>query len=758
MYLFVQGILVFQLLSGGQSWLLVMLLCSLAHGVAHEKMYAKGFAAISLIFLMSLVFRYYQIPMECQQGDKEELLRVRGRIVSFISIRENGVQFLLEDGADGRRIQCFLDKEDWTIGPDFGDEIQMEGTFERPDQKRNPGGFDYRSYLLSKKVGWIFYGDAAPQVVSPAKLHPLVKELVELRRKAMGSLDQKLSTTHGAFAKGLLFGEKGMDEEDEDLFSRVGVAHVLAVSGLHVGVLYGALDRLLRKCNISLVVRLILLGLLLWTYAFWCGFSVSVVRAGGMAMIHHLAQGTRKTYDSINAMALVGSLTMWMNPYVVMTSSFQLSYGAVFAIAVFFSYLSSLMKGQPILVRKLADPIWLSLSVFVFTSPLVAGMFFRMSPLSVVVNLAVVPLAGVALIGLLLSCLADGLGLWWGSSVGFWICDHVIGWMFTVAQWVEKIPWHSVLALGWPGWKIGALYIWMALICGYTYLKPMWARRLALAMILMMVSLPVLEQRWDTTMDVTFLDVGQGDAALVELPGGRTMLVDGGGSGYRNIGEDVVLKALLHGGHRKIDIMVCTHSHVDHKKGLEELLQLVHVSLILVNGLEDHESLGTLRVEAEKQGVSMKSVQAGTVLTLEKGVRLEFLHPDPQRGSENANNTSLVFRLLYGQSSFMFTGDVETAGEMAILDKDVPLTSQVIKIAHHGSDTSSLEAFIQQVSPKYAVISVGEDNRYGHPAKKTLELLEQERVQYYRTDRHGAVKFSTNGEKLTGTSLIKEQP
>lgn len=681
---------------------------------------------------------------------------ITGRIASFVHVREDQVQFVLAEQKNGWKVQCFVDLENWDTDLDYGDVIRMSGWWKKPDVPRNPGEFDYPSYLLARNIGLLFYGEEPEKEWSGKMTWGVVPFLVDLRCRAMAGLDRELDPAYREFAKGVLFGERGLGVDDADLFSRVGIAHLLAVSGLHVGIIYGAVVRVFRRMQMPVFLQMFILAFLFCTYAFWCDFSISVIRAGGMAMIQLMAQIYRRNYDSIQAMALVGCATMAYNPYLIGTASFMLSYAAVFSIAAFQAHLVEKANGLYPGAGKIGAPLLLSLCVVLFSYPMVSGIFNRVAVLSVFLNLAAVPIAGVILLVLLISSIAVWVGLGYWAVPGYKLSNLLIGGLYQGATLFDGISWQSMLAPALPVWRWSIHYLFMGLVWGYFYTKKQWSIRLAIVLAVFMVWIPVLENGFGSEMRVSFLDVGQGDAAVLELPGGEVLLVDGGGSEYRDMGADVVLPAILSRGIKKVDILLCTHSHSDHLDGLRELIDLVEVSAIVVNPLENEDAFGDFLLEARRKGIKIVLAGEGSKMTFKRGVRLEFLHPFTDQYYKSPNDSSLVFRISYGETAFLFTGDVEGEGEKLILGSGASLQSQVLKIAHHGSSTSSMEDFIRSVDPDFAVVSVGERNPYGHPGYKTLELLEEEGVQYYRTDMHGAVVFSTDGKVIQRDHMVKE--
>lgn len=712
--------------------------------------------AMSFLFVLALHVQITRIPERLQETVRSRETILEGRIVSFPQIRGEYVQWVVKDLANGEKIQCTVKKEHWNEDIDYGQKIVLSGRFSLPESKRNPGGFDYRKYLYSKRIGWTFFVQTIRSEGAQDQQGTIVSKLVEMRNIAVKQLERGLKSAHIAFGKGILFGEKSMEEEEQKLFSQLGIAHILAVSGLHVGVLYGFLEGILARFSMPHPIRISILVVVLGIYAFWCGFATSVLRACGMVLLHALSIGLRKPYDSLNAMALVGCLMMVVNPFIIGTASFLLSFGAVFFISLLFGSLLHRLKRKNKSLGKITSPLLLSMCVFAGTLPITTSLFHWISPISVFLNLLVIPLASAVLLLLLSASLLLWIGLPQFGSMGIWLADKGIQGIFFMARMGKALPWSGFLAPGWASFEWFLFYMVLLGFWGYLFRTKIWRRAGLLVFIVFVFLSPSLQQVFHRELSAVFLDVGQGDSSIFHLPDGKILVVDGGGHPTKKIGKDVVLEALLSMGVRHVDVMICTHSHEDHRKGLEELMEEIPVTLLIVNELENSEAFEGLLVQAEKTSTQVLQAYRGMNLALGPQLNGTFLSPGAHETFQNANDASLVLRIQYNAISFLLTGDVETAREEILIQRGERLESQVLKIAHHGSSSSSSVEFLEEVDPDYAVISVGENNSYGHPSYKVLELLDLKGVQYYRTDQRGAVIFTTNGKTLQVQTLVKE--
>jgi len=249
-------------------------------------------------------------------------------------------------------------------------------------------------------------------------------------------------------------------------------------------------------------------------------------------------------------------------------------------------------------------------------------------------------------------------------------------------------------------------------------------------------------------LEVDFLDVGQGDAILIKTPDHQRILIDGGPSNavVNKLGENLPFFD------KKIDLIILTHPHADHLDGLIEILKRYEVKKILSTGVihTTPDYLSWLE-EIKNQNVPMEIARAGQTLDFDGGIKMEIFYPSEDsagRQVENLNNTSIVAKLVFGQTSFLFTGDAETEAEESLLVGDFDLQADVLKVAHHGSKNSTSQNFLEKVQPKFAVISVGADNQFGHPNTMTLKRLENIGAEIFRTDQDGDIKIISDGEKI----------
>jgi len=635
-----------------------------------------------------------------------------------------------------------------------GQRIAAEFRLHRPVGFRNPGGFDYPGHLAREGIFLVGNGRAdRVELLSPeAPLWP-----VRVKRWAVETIQRHLPPVSAALLAGLLLGERTqLPPSADEAFRRAGVYHILAVSGFNVALLASAVFLGLSLVGmprrlVAAVAIFLLLG-----FASVVGGQPSVIRATVMGVLFLLGFLLERESNLFNAVALAALLILLWRPGDLWEPGFQLSFAATLGIVYLAGPWTALLKerGWP---QWLAAAVAVSGSAQLAVSPIMLAHFNQLSLIGIAANLVVVPLAAVATTGglatLLLTLPHEGVGdLLFQSLWLILVALRGAVWLFAVvpAAMIHLPAPHPATAF--------SFYAVLALL-------PHWRRDPRLkfgAIILSAVVLVATLWPWvrpaDGRLRVTFLDVGQGDAAFLELPDGRRLLVDGGPGGERrfDVGERVVAPFLWNRAVATLDAVVMTHADPDHAGGLAAILRHFRVREFWDNGIEDAPAGEVLRL-ASKQGTVRRTLAAGERIWLGPAL-ITVLNPpavplggSPRGGASDENNNSLVLRLDWGLASLLFTGDLEQEGEAVLLAQRQPLAHLVLKVGHHGSRYSTTEEFLKAGRPALAVISVGAGNPFRHPTPEVLERLGRVGARIYRTDRDGAVVVETDGLELRVT-------
>jgi competence protein ComEC len=616
--------------------------------------------------------------------------------------------------------------------------------------RRNPGMFDYRQHLNAK--GILFQAQLIQMEDLSRPGHPVIRIREMVRRKMLGILVRQLGSEQGLLAAAMILGDTSeLDPGMLESFRQTGTAHILAVSGLHFGILFTGTEMALDRLKIPYHLKKILLYGLLMLFLGLVGLKASALRAAGMLVLSGLLNTGSRGYDRLNSLAIVGVLILAFRPAQLFEAGYQMSMAAVFGItAIWPVILKSTLHSGPF--RKMAESLALSVAVLIATA-LPSVFHFNTLPLiSVAVNVPVVALTGIALPLVLLTVLLEFLPM--VSSTTGWLSGLCLGWIHQVVLLAERSVPMPGLTLASPG--LAASLVILAGLLLFFLRKTVPAvyqmgRVQLLCIFIMMttaaVTLPL--DRWLKPFDeVLFFDVGQGDSALIRTRHSEFILIDtGDGKAFR---ETELL--LLKSGVSRLDLMVLTHPHADHIGGAVSVLKSLKVQRVALSAAADPKAYQGVAEAADQRGVEVISMAKGDTLRL-KGGFLNVLSPDARSTGLGPNEASIVMTYETGDLAFLFTGDITARQEYAIMDQ-MPEAHTVLKVAHHGSKTSSHPEFVKALNPALAVISVGR-NSFGHPSASTLETLETFGILTARTDQSGCVTVRTNGKILRWHRLFE---
>jgi competence protein ComEC len=642
---------------------------------------------------------------------------------------------------------------------EYGDVLEFKGELEAPPVFDT---FDYRDYLARRGIvsQAIF-----PQIeVVGHGGSDLTRLLIDARRPLSDALKRSLPEPESALARGILLGERASIPADlSDDLNRAGISHLIAISGENVAIVAGVLVASLawligRRPATAAAILLVLL------YAVFVGASPSVLRAAVMATLMLGATLSGRPGSALGAVTLAAAVLVAWRPLVVDDVAFQLSFGATLGIILASQRLQRLIEPclrwlPGPLADLLAENLAITTSASLAVLPIIATSFGRLSLVSLPANLLAAPAFILALAGSLLAALAGVIDPHLGRLAGE-LAYLPLTYLVRLGRIAAGLPMASLELRGFGLAEsiaayilLGVLWLWLRSRPAVEVeappvrpLRPALVASGAVVLVAMLVWYSALQPSPDR-LRVTVLDVGQGDAILIQTPAGHNILVDGGPSGER-IAQ--ALGRALPASERRIDLMVLTHAQDDHVSGLVEVLQRYDVGAALAGPLEGEiASYRAWRAELARTGVTLFTPRAGQQIDLGDGARIEVLWPEQTllRGTEDDfNNNSIVLRLVYNDVSFLLTGDLAADGEQALLDTPADLHATVLKVGHHGSDGSTTDAFLDAVDPALAVISVGAENTYGHPSPSTRLRLAS--VPLLRTDENGDVRLETDGTSL----------
>lgn len=703
---------------------------------------------------ISLAFKNLNLP----ESQDNQLISIRGRVTAQEEKRSTAV-LTLKVGF-GR---SFLVYVKGAGGKDYlGDMVSLKGKLLIPDGRRNPGLFDYSLYLKTKGIS---AGISAfeTNVVQENKVSYFVRLPSRVKQKVVAAQRFFMKESSAALLAGILFGDKTAIEDDVyETFQKNGTAHILAVSGIHVSIIYAYIAGIFRNKRSKAATVFVVLFLL-----FYCAlaeFSPSVVRAVSMIGIHIVAKHIHRRYDFPCAIACSALIMLACNPYNLFNIGFQMSYLAVLSLAFALPH----FKGDKNIIASSFIPL---ISVQTAMAPLTAFHFMYFSFSAFIINIPVIFLAGIAVpLGVVMgifSILPDFILTSLVLKSGYAFLEKVIDLMI----WLNKI----VTDAGLSHMNVRApSLIFLALFYGlFFYLlsesfliliqqgKKKSAGRICLAILILSLILPAAMVPRIGSADLVFLDVGQGDCLHIRTASDKNIIIDGGGQRDFDVGKRILKPYFLKNGVKKIDLALVTHLHHDHYDGIASLCkELPVLKLGVYEG--NFLKLEGLKTDTGLSEENFLFLVAGDSIQIDKDTEIQIIYPKRRSmkdyeylmgENEDENLNSLVFMVNHKNMKAIITGDLTEWGETQLMALWKNLDADILKIGHHGSRFSTGEAFLEATNPKMAVIQVG-NNNYGHPHGEIIEKLEKKSIMIYRNDLHGAVLIKIHKEGFKVRTML----
>jgi competence protein ComEC len=639
------------------------------------------------------------------------------------------------------------------LQPTLGDEISFTGTIIPISEKRNPHDFNYKAYLRSQ--------DISVQVKAEdlIKITPNEKILawVWWREKALDLVEKNFDAETAPIAKALLVGYKqDLDSESKSAFARSGLSHIMAVSGLHVGFIvapFWVIIPYFWTKKRGSIIGLGLLILLLVIYAGITGFSPSVMRASVMAGFLSFGKLFHRQNNSINLTAVAAVCLLIYNPEQLFEIGFQLSFSAVLIILLILPVIQKTLPywlqirwyGKPLMV------VIVSIVVQFGLYPLQVHYFGEISLVSPIANALFVPLLGIVVPLSLIALLATAI-----LPIAGFVLNYpsllFLGWMNDFVTMAAKWDWAwTTASIGSNLIFIGWLFL-IFMISAWQIPALKWKMGIGvLATLCLMLSLSVGKKIQPAKLTVTFFDVGQGDAALLQTPSGKNVIIDAGvWSPSYNSGKSVILPHLKAAGIEKLDAVFLSHPHADHIGGIIDLMEGIKIDIIYNSGYEyDSNLYQSYLALANKKAIPIKTLIAGDTVGLDPAMLILAMGPEGKRYNSDPNEHSLVLNVVYGRSEFLFTGDAGIHQEQRLVEAyGGLLDTDLLKVGHHGSRTSSGIQFLAEVTPELAIISLAESNRFRHPHKEALGRLGSTEADLLFTSLERAIILESDGAQI----------
>ena len=660
----------------------------------------------------------------------------------------------------------------------IGNIIKVMGKLRQFEKAANKGNFDSRKYYLS--LG--FYGkiEAGTIEVINSDYSGIRQGLYELRMEIIERLEKLCSDNKGIFSiinnkngiiGAIILGDKtDLDSDIKELYSVSGIAHILAISGLHISFIGMAIYRLLRRRFRFLFSATVSIPVVL-SFGIMSGFGISTIRAIIMFILKIIGEVLGRKYDAITAISLAGLVLLVQNPFVVCNSGFQMSFGAIIAIVLILPIVEEILNTDNKIIKVLSANFTISLVM----NPILAWNYYELPTFSFLLNIVVVPLMSVVIVssiaGIFCSCIMFGFG----KVVIFPGCGILELYTF-LCNIINKSSVASIV-VGQPKVTIIIVYyaILLVVLFGLKNIRTKYTRaekerniikketglvlekkakkerrikgqnvKLRLACIVGFLLLNCLIYYIPNPgFYITFINVGQGDGILIHGDNGTKVMVDGGSTSEKQVAKNCIVPYLKAEGIGTIDYSIITHTDKDHISGILEILENNNSNRIRIKNLVmpdinmKDDTYNELIEKAKLKKINVLYIKKGDTLSLCK-TKIKCIYPETTTTASDKNDYCTVLSVKNKTSKILLTGDISKEIEEKIKD-DIEENYTVLKVAHHGSNYSSSEKFLKKVNPKYSIISVGKNNSYGHPGNETMERLRKQGGAIYRTDEKGGI-------------------
>lgn len=645
--------------------------------------------------------------------------------------------------------------------------LKVTGEYAPFQISRNEGNFNERQYYQSKKIEFRLYASGKAEVYGQE--NPYTAFLGELRRNLRETYLGCMSEKDAGLMADMTLGDKSLlEDEVKTLYQKAGISHVLAISGLHVSLFGMGVFRLLRKCSCPGKINALLSAGVVWSFGMMTGMEISTRRAALMFFLLMSAQVLGYSYDSVTALSVSAWVQMWENPFVLEYAGFLFSYGAVLGITVISGIVRNSFGKERSTSRRQEEKEWVwlwkragstvgntifaSLCIQAATLPWSLLFYYEVSCYSVIINGCILPFFSI-----LLSVGMTGALLGWLFPTAGKILLTPVGWMLSGNEWLCRkflVSPGAVCILGKPEiWQICLYYLVIAILL---FLLWKGAGRKWLAGVVLALFLLIFEG--NPQFEITVLDVGQGDGIFIGTEEGEYFFLDGGSSDVNQVGKYRILPFLKSRGISSVKGWIVSHVDMDHISGLKELLEEgyeIEYLIVAKNGVEDEAQRELLDL-AERNGCEIVFVTPGMKFGTASAV---FTVWHPQNSGQrdqtlDRNGNSLVVSLEYQDFTGLFTGDIGAEQEQQILKEQRIGQVDFYKAAHHGSNGSNSQDFLEALSPKWAVISCGKRNSYGHPGKEAVERIGHSGGEIYYTMKQGQISLRWEEGKIQISSVL----
>lgn len=615
----------------------------------------------------------------------------------------------------------------------YGDSLYIEGEFKQPEEARNYKGYNYKQYLKTKKI----IGTVELEKVKILKssngsfIHNIQKYIRD-------TINGTLTDEEGNLLLAILLGDKDKLSEDiQESFKTSNLSHMLAVSGAHVsyiilGLTYVLQNSIIGKKNGKIVCIIFLLAFMAIT-----NFTPSVTRACIMAILTLFSSIIYRKSDVYTNISVAALITLIFNPYSLLDLGFQLSYGGTIGIIIFIKRIQE-KKSNSKVINYIKQMALVSIYANIIIIPIMMYHFNTVSFTFIISNIMASPILGIIVITGFLFIIASITVKPLTRLIAIFI-KPILSILIKISQICSKLPFSNILVVTPYMFNVISYY---AIILYCIKSKKNNKCKIIICLLIVLILTNFIIYIFPQKLRIFFIDVGQGDSTLIITPDKKTVLIDGGGSDSFDVGEKVLLPYLLDRRILKIDYVLISHFDTDHCGGILTIMEKVKVKNIIISEQAEHsENYERFKKLMIHKKIRLIEVKKGDKIKIGRYSEFKILFPTSRLLSENPlNNNSIVAQFNYNNFKMLFTGDIEKLAEQQILKTEkAEIRADILKVAHHGSKTSSIPEFIKAVRPKIALIGVGKNNTFGHPNQQTIKNLENIKCRIYRTDLQGEI-------------------
>lgn len=676
-----------------------------------------------IILLLFVILSFIYVDILENEYNRIENKQIEEKAVIISDIQEKEYKYIYEAKflKNNKKVLISIKKSQQIDKINYGDLIYLEGKLEIPKIATNYKGFDYRQYLKTKKIQGIVIADNVKILKAKYKNNLIY----QIQKKIKAIIKEKLPSETGDLLLAILLGDKkDLSEQIQINFKNSNLSHMLAVSGAHVsyiiiGLTYITQNSIMgkRKARVFCIFFLIIFMAI-------TNFTPSVTRACIMAILTLVSEILYKKADIYTNISISALIILLYNPYSLLDLGFKLSFGGTIGIVIFMRFIKKKQE-EPKLLNYIKQMALVSICANIIIIPIIMNNFNTVSLTFLVSNILASPiLAIIVIVGfsiIIISIISHSLS----NLLVFWL-NPILNLLIKISSFCSKLPFAKILVVTPYIFNIIFYYTIILYLVNYNELKQFIKKKTVILLSIILILSNFIFYILPQDLKIYFIDVGQGDSTLIVTPSKKTILIDGGGSESFDVGEKVLLPYLLDRRIRKIDYIMISHFDTDHCKGIFTVIENLKVKNIIISKqAEKSENYKKFKEIVANKKINIILVKAGDKIKIDKYIYFKILFPTEKLIMQNPlNNNSIVSQLNYKSFKMLFTGDIEEMAEKEILNlqKD-KLKSTILKVAHHGSNTSSTQEFINSVKPELALIGVGKNNTFGHPSECVVEKL-----------------------------------